>query len=245
MADNHFVGRVAENYDDPEQREFDPVVIEGTAAFLAEVAGGGPALEFAIGTGRVALPLAARGVDVRGIELSEDMVAELRKKPGGADLDVVVGDMTTATATDAGTYSLVYLVYNTIGNVVTQDAQVACFVNAARHLAVGGSFCIEVMVPQLQRLPLGETVQVFMATPTHVGVDELDVVTQAGISRHYWVGADGRGAVFSMPWRYVWPSELDLMARLAGLRLRDRFADWDRSAFGAQSYKHVSVWEKV
>jgi hypothetical protein len=211
---------------------------------VAERGGGGPLLEFAIGTGRVALPLAAKGVDVRGIELSEDMVAELRKKPGGADLDVVIGDMTTATASGAGTYSLVYLVYNTIGNVVTQDAQVACFMNAARHLAVGGCFCIEVMVPRLQGLPVGETMQAFMVTPTHVGVDELDVVTQSGISHHYWVGADGRGAVFSMPWRYVWPSELDLMARLAGLRLRDRFADWDRSAFGAGSFKHVSVWEK-
>ncbi len=241
----HFVGRKATHYDDPEQREFQPAVIQETTGVLAELAAGGPALELAIGTGRVALPLAARGVNVRGIELSEDMVAELRKKTGGADLEVVVGDMTSAAAPGVGSYSLVYLVYNTIGNVVTQERQVECFVNAGRHLALGGCFVIEVVVPQLQRLAVGETHVAFMATPTHAGIDELDVVTQAGVSHHYFIGPDGRGARSSMPWRYVWPAELDLMARIAGMRLRERWGDWDRRPFTAQSYKHISVWEKV
>jgi SAM-dependent methyltransferase len=242
---NWFAGERATNYDDPEQLEFDPAVIAGTADFLAEVAAGGTALEFAIGTGRVALPMAARGVEVAGIELSEDMVAQLRQKPGGADLEVVVGDMTSATAPRVGSYSLVYLVYNTIGNVETQERQVECFVNGSRHLAVGGCFVIEVVVPQLQRLAAGERFVPFMVPPTHAGIDELDVVTQAGVSHHYLVGPEGRGGVFSTPWRYVWPSELDLMARLAGMRLRERWGDWDRSAFTARSWKHVSVWEKV
>jgi SAM-dependent methyltransferase len=240
-----FVGRKATHYDDPDQREFDPAVIEETAGFLAETADGGMVLEFAIGTGRVALPLARRGLEVRGIELSEDMVAELRKKPGGPGLEVLVGDMTTATAPGAGSFGLVYLVYNTIGNVVTQERQVECFINASRHLAAGGCFVIEVGVPQLQRLAVGETNVAFMATPTHAGIDELDVVSQAGMSHHYFIGPDGRGGRFSTPWRYVWPSELDLMARLAGMRLRERWADWDRSAFTAFSGKHVSVWEKA
>jgi SAM-dependent methyltransferase len=203
---------------------------------LAELAGDGAALELAIGTGRIALPLAARGVPVAGIDLSEPMVAQLRAKPGGAEIPVEIGDM-TATRVDR-TFRVVYLVYNTINNLLTQDAQVACFENAARHLEPGGTFVIEVGVPDLQRLPPGERYVTFAVDDDYVGVDEYDVVGQGMISHH-----QSTGSRISMPFRYVWPSELDLMARIAGLRLRDRWADWDRSPFTAASRKHVSVWE--
>ena len=213
----------------------EPAAIDPVVEVLAELAGDGAALELAIGTGRIALPLAARGVAVTGIDLSEPMVAQLRAKPGGASIPVTIGDMTT-TRVD-GAFRVVYLVFNTIGNLLTQDAQVACFANAAVHLEPGGVFVVEVEVPALQRLPPGERYVVFDLRDDYVGVDEYDVANQTVVSHHFRSGRE------SMPFRYVWPSELDLMARIAGLRLRDRWADWDRSPFTAASRKHVSVWE--
>jgi SAM-dependent methyltransferase len=227
----------AERYDDGLGSMGSTKTIEPTVDVLAELAGDGAALELAIGTGRIALPLAERGVAVAGIDLSEPMVEQLRAKPGGADIPVTIGDI--ATTRVEGTFRLVYLVYNTINNLTTQDAQVACFENAARHLESGGSFVIEVGVPDLQRLPPGERFVPFSVTPTHVGVDEYDVVGQGLISHHY-----GPSGQISMPFRYVWPAELDLMARIAGMTLRNRWNDWDRAPFTAESRKHVSVWTR-
>ncbi|HEY1828068.1 MAG TPA: class I SAM-dependent methyltransferase [Acidimicrobiales bacterium] len=237
-----FVGPVAEHYDASTGYEHVPEVIESTVDFLAALVGDGRALELAIGTGRIAVPLRRRGVPVAGIELSEEMVAVLQQKPGAADIEVVIGDM--AEARVEGTFSLAFLVFNTIGNLTSQDWQVECFVNAARHLAVGGHFVIEVLIPPLRRLPQGQRFVPFDVSATHVGVDELDVTTQMGTSHHFYIG-EGKGRVFAMPWRYVWPSELDLMARIAGMELRERWADWERRPFTAESYQHVSVWEKV
>jgi SAM-dependent methyltransferase len=238
---NLFVGEIATNYDADSTGVFDAAVVGGTVDFLAEVAGEGRALEFAIGTGRVGLPLSLRGVPVAGIELSSDMVAQLKKKPGSDAIDVTIGDM-TSTRVD-GTFGLVYLVFNTIGNLLTQDDQVACFCNAAAHLEPGGCFVIEVIVPPLRRLPPGESSLVFALTPQRVGYDEIDVANQRGVSHHIWFREDGPKK-FATPWRLVWPAELDLMARIAGMRLRERWQDWDRSPFTGESLKHVSVWEK-
>jgi SAM-dependent methyltransferase len=218
-----------------------PETIDATVDVLAELAGDGRALELAIGTGRIALPLAERGVAVSGIDLSEPMVEQLRAKPGGSEIPVTIGDMTT-TRLD-GTFRLVYLVFNTINNLTTQDAQVACFENAARHLEPDGSFVIEVGIPDLRRLPLGERFVPFSVTPAHVGVDEYDVAGQGLVSHHYRT-IDGAWYQISMPFRYVWPAELDLMARIAGMTLRERWQDWDRSPFTSESRKHVSVWTK-
>ena len=240
---DHFAGAVAERYDAGSPEMFAPDVLGPTVDVLAALAGDGPALELAVGTGRVALPLHARGVDVHGIDLSADMVAQLRAKPGGDDIEVVVGDFTTATVGPEGEFTLVYLVFNTIGNVTTQDAQVAAFENAARHLAPGGCFVIEVEVPDLQRLPPGRTDLVFHRDADHVGVDEYDVVHQGLVSHHY-TRVGEHFELVSMPFRYVWPAELDLMARIAGLRLRDRWAGWTKEPFAADSRSHVSVWEK-
>jgi SAM-dependent methyltransferase len=237
---DYFGGRIAREYDRDSTGMFDPSVVDATADFLAGLAGAGAALEFAIGTGRVALALSARGVPVHGVDLSPDMLAQLAAKPGAERIGVTLGDFTSTRV--EGDFRLVYLVYNTIGNVTTQDDQVACFQNAAAHLEPGGCFVIEVGVPQLQRLPPGQTVQVFTFTPTRVGFDELDVVRQLGVSHHIWLGDEPRR--FSTPWRSAWPAELDLMARLAGLRLRERWADWGREPFTSESGKHVSVWEK-
>jgi SAM-dependent methyltransferase len=220
---------------------FDPAVVDPTVSFLADLAGQGGALELGIGTGRIALPLSQRGVRVHGIDISAAMVARLQEKPGAADIGVTIGDFSTIRV--EGTFRLVYLVYNTIENLTTQDEQVECFSNAAAHLEPGGCFVIEVEVPALQRLPPGETVRAFSVQPPHLGFDELDVATQRGISHHYWV-ADGRGQVFSMPYRYVWPSELDLMARLAGMALRERWSGWTREPFTSESPMQVSVGEK-
>ena len=236
MVVDHFSGRVAESYDS-EDGVFAPEVVGPTVDFLAGLAWDGTALELGIGTGRVALPLAARGVRVAGIDLSPDMVAQLRAKPGGAELPVVIGDF-SATVVE-GSFSLVYLVFNTIMNLTSQDAQVACFENAARHLLPGGSFVIEVGVPDLQRLPPGDSYVPFSVTPDHAGIDEYDVVAQGLVSHHY-----RRGMRHSVPFRYVWPSELDLMARLAGLTLCTRVAGWTGEPLVAESRSHVSVWEK-
>jgi SAM-dependent methyltransferase len=216
----------------------EPDAVAQTVDVLAELAGdGGTALELAIGTGRIALPLAARGVRVHGIDLSEPMVAQLRAKPGGDAIPVAIGDI--ASTRVEGSFRVVYLVYNTINNLTTQDAQVACFENAAAHLAPGGCFVVEVGVPDVRRLPPGERYVVFAVDEDYVGVDEYDVVGQGLVSHH-----QSTGRRLSMPFRYVWPSELDLMARIAGLTLRDRWADWTRAPFTAASRTHVSVWQK-
>lgn len=234
---DYFAGEVAETYDSAGDDEFAPHVIARTADTLRELAGDGPVLEFAIGTGRIAVPLHERGVEVHGIDLSPDMIAQLHAKT--CEIPAVVGDI--ATTRVAGEFSLVYLVFNTIGNLTTQDAQVACFANAARHLAPGGRFVIETLVPALQQLPLGETDLVFHRSDTYLGVDEYDLVTQRLVSHHYDLA---RRAAVSVPFRYTWPAELDLMARLAGLTPEHRWADWDRSPFTALSRAHVSVWRR-
>ena len=242
VHEDHFAGDVAARYDEALGAMGSPEVLGPTVDLLADLAGTGAALEMAVGTGRVALPLAARGVPVSGIELSPDMVEQLRAKPGGDAIPVTIGDMTTARVD--GSFRLVYLLYNTIGNVETQDRQVACFENAANHLQPGGRFVIEMVVPELRRLVPGHDAVVFAHAPGYVGYDRYDdLVAQHAVSHHFV--ADGAGArEFRTPWRYVWPSELDLMARLAGLELTDRWADWDRSPFTGDSPSHVSVWRK-
>jgi SAM-dependent methyltransferase len=237
----YFDDAIAETYDAGSPEMFDPAVLEPTVRFLAELAGDGDALELAIGTGRVALPLSARGVRVQGIDNSEAMVARLKEKPGSEAIGVTIGDIAT-TAVD-GTFGLAYLVYNAIGNLTTQEAQVDCFCNVARHLRPGGRFVIEVEVPPLRRLPPGENVRAFTVTPVHLGFDEFDVAAQRGVSHHYWVNGD-RSGVWSVPYRFVWPAELDLMARIAGMRLHERWGWWDRSPFTGDSMMHISVWEK-
>jgi len=226
-----FAGRVAERYDaETADMEVEPVV-----DFLAELAGGGAALELAIGTGRIALPLAARGVAVHGIDLSPDMVAQLHANQRGDEIPVAIGDYAT-TRVD-GTFSLVYIVFNSINNQTTQDAQVASFQNAAAHLGPGGCFVVEVGTPARQPL------SVFDLSDTHVGVDEYEADTQRLVSHHFTL-VDGRWERVSMPFRSVSPAELDLMARIAGMRLRERWAGWRREPFTSESTKHVSVWEK-
>ena len=240
--DGHFDEAIAAEYDEGSEDMFAPEVLAPTVDTLERLAGGGRVLEFAIGTGRVALPLAARGVDVSGIEMSRPMLAQMRAKQGGADLEVVVGDMTKATV--EGEFALVYLVYNTIGNVLTQDGQVEVFRNAARHLVPGGRFLVEIGVPSLQRLPEGERFVVFNMQEGYAGVDEYDLVTQRLMSHHLSVRADGTGVVNKTPQRYVWPSELDLMAKLAGMTFESRWEDFSGTEFTATSQSHVSVWVK-
>jgi SAM-dependent methyltransferase len=241
VRNDYFGEEVAARYDD-DGPMFSAEVVGSTVDFLAELAGEGAALELGIGTGRVALPLAQRGVRVHGIDLSEAMVAKLREKPGGEEISTTIGDFATTRAD--GTFSLVYLVFNTIGNLTSQDDQVACFQNAASHLEPNGCFVIEVGVPELQRLPPGETVRPFDVSDDHLGFDEYDIEHQGLISHHFWP-EDGGWRRASTPFRYVWPAELDLMAQLAGMRLRERWADWDRSAFTSESRKHVSVWRRA
>ena len=239
--DGYFDERVAARYDDSEGETFDPGVIDQTVVFLNELAGEGRALEFGIGTGRIALPLAQRGVPVEGIDLSKAMVAHLREKPGGQEIGVTIGDFSTTTVD--GSFTLVYVVFNTIMNLTTQAAQVACFRNAATHLEPGGYFVIEVMVPELRRLPPGDRHRVFHVGENAWGIDEYDVANQ-GLSSHHLEMVDGRLERFSMPFRYAWPSEYDLMAELAGMRLRERWGGWKNEPFTSDSRKHVSVWEK-
>jgi len=242
VPENYFDEPVAERYDASSAGMFAPEVVDPTVDFLAELANGGDALELGIGTGRIALPLSQRGVRVHGIELSPDMAARLRAKPGADNIGVTIGDF--ANARVDGTFQLAYLVFNTIMNLTTQDEQVECFRNVAAHLAPGGCFVIEVGIPDLQRLPPGETVRPFTVTPTRLGFDEYDVAAQGLISHHYWV-VDGQFGTNSAPFRYVWPSELDLMARLAGMTLRERWSGWKREPFTSASTTHVSVWEKT
>jgi SAM-dependent methyltransferase len=239
--DGFFGERIAEHYDESSAAMFRPEAVEPAVSLLAGLAGDGRALELGVGTGRIALPLAARGVPVHGIDLSRAMIARLHAKPGGDAVRTTVGDF--ATTRVPGTFRLAYLVYNTINNLTTQDAQVACFENAAAHLEPGGCFVIEVGVPDLRRLPPGQTVVPFRVGDNGWAYDVYDVVTQS-MSSNYVEVEDGRGSFWSIPFRYAWPAELDLMARLAGLRLRDRWEDWDRSPFTAESRRHVSVWSK-
>src|SRR5690242_19922338 len=237
MSIDYFGEPVARHYDEAVGEMFDPAVVDATVDFLAELAGDGAALELGVGTGRIGLPLAARGVRVHGIDLSEAMVAQLRAKPGGGAIDVTIGDF--ATTRVEGEFALAYLVFNTINNLTTQDAQVACFENASAHLRPGGTFVIEVGVPALQLLPFGETVHPFHVSDRYVGFDEYDVVGQ-GLVSHHLRAVDGRFEKRSIPFRYVWPAELDLMARIAGMRLRERWAGWNREPFTRESGKHVS-----
>ncbi|MBA2523659.1 MAG: class I SAM-dependent methyltransferase [Solirubrobacterales bacterium] len=241
MKLNYFDEDVAPTYDETSRHMFNPDVLGPTVDFLAEQAGDGPALELAIGTGRVGLPLAERDVPVHGIELSEAMVSQLRTKPGSDRIKVTIGDM--ATTRVLGAFTLVYLVYSTITNLLTQDEQVECFQNAAAHLIPGGCFVVEVLVPELQRLPPGETARPFHVAEHHLGFDTFDLVNQRLVSHHFWVSGD-KVDVFTSTHRYVWPAELDLMANLAGMRLRERWSDWRRAPFTADSRSHVSVWEK-
>ena len=242
MDDDHFDAWVAEHYEVLWPELYEPAVLDPVVDFLARLAGGGPVLELGVGTGRVARPLAERGLSVHGIERSRPMVARLRELDAVGAVGVTVGDF-AATRVN-GEFTLAYLVRNTIMNVATQDAQIECFRNVAAHLSPSGTFVIEVVVPELQRLPPGERFRVFTATPAHLGVDEIDVADQRVISHHTW-HVEGQVVTRSAPFRYVWPSELDLMARLAGLRLRERWADWHRRPFTNDSRSHVSVWEKV
>jgi SAM-dependent methyltransferase len=238
-----FDERIAAGYDDATTDRFDPAVLDPAVDFLADLAGDGDALELGIGTGRVALPLSRRGVPVHGIDLSPAMVERLRAKVGADDIGVTIGDFAT-TRVD-GPFRLAYLVYNTITNLTTQDEQVECFRNVAAHLEPGGCFVIEVGVPDLRRLPPGETVRAFAVSPTYVGFDEYtDMTAQISYSHHYWVVGD-RLEIFSAPYRYVWPSELDLMARIAGMTLRERWSGWTREPFTSESTAHVSVWTKT
>jgi SAM-dependent methyltransferase len=243
VQENYFGEEVAAGYDEGSGAEFDPRVIATAVDVLAELAGDGAALEFAVGTGRVALPLAARGIPVSGIELSTAMADRLRAKDRDNRVDVTIGDMTTTRV--GGSFRLVYLVFNTIGNVVTQDRQVACFANAAEHLEPGGYFLIEVGVPDLRRLPPGDDARVFSHAPGYVGYDRYtDLVAQQAVSHHFFAGPSGVREL-TTPFRYVWPSELDLMAQLAGLSLCDRWAGWDRAPFTGDSTSHVSVWQNT
>jgi SAM-dependent methyltransferase len=212
---------------------------------LAALAAGGAALEFAIGTGRVGIPLRQRGVPVAGIELSRPMVTQLRTKADETELPVVVGDMTSATAPEPGTYRLVYLVFNAISNLLVQAEQVECFRNAARHLAPGGRFVIELWVPQLRTLPPGAPGTVWTIEPGYIGLDALDILNQRVVSHHIRFDPEDRthaAHIFRSSHRYIWPAELDLMAQLAGFELESRHADWQGSEFTADSESHVSVY---
>jgi SAM-dependent methyltransferase len=238
MPANMWEQDVAEVYDATSAAMFEPSVLDPAVAFLAKLAHGGSALEFAIGTGRVALPLSARGVRVHGIELSPHMAEQLRRKPGADAIPVTIGDMTT-TRVD-GKFDLVYLVWNALMNVTTQDEQLAVFTNAAAHLAPGGCFVVEVAVPRPSDVP-----KVFDMKPDHVGIDTHDDVLGQIASSHHWMHVDGRLVTHSAPYRYVWPSELELMGRLTGFRLRDRWGGWGHEPFTSESVDQVAVFEKV
>jgi SAM-dependent methyltransferase len=240
MAETHFDEWIARRYRTLWPEIFEPSLLDAAVDFLADLTQGKQALEFGIGAGRIALPLSLRGVPVYGIELSPAMVAEVRNEAPDSDVEVTIGDFAT-TNVDA-TFRVVYLLRNTITNLTTQDEQVECFRNAARHLDPGGFFVIENYVPELRRLPPDETSLVFTATPTHIGIGEYDIANQIEVSRHWWVIDEGLKA-FSSSHRYVWPSELDLMARIAGMTLRERWSDWYRVPFTSESRSHISVWQ--
>lgn len=237
--DGIFDKRIAESYD--RHHQSDPRELAQMAEVLKELTTGGRALEFAIGTGRVALPLQGLGVEVAGIELSKAMVQELRKKETGPPMTVAIGDMTTTQT--PGPFSLVYLVYNTIDNLTSQEAQLACFQNAAGHLEVGGRFLVETLVPPLQKIPFGQTKLAFSRSENHWGIDEFDVTTQNYRSHHVRF-EEGTHRKLSVPFRYAWPAEMDLMAKMAGMTLEQRWSDWMKSPFGNESNRHISIWRK-
>ena len=239
--DGYFGEPIATHYDQLTAEMGEPGAVDRVTGLLAELAGDGRALELGVGTGRIALPLARRGVPVHGIDLSRAMVARLRAKPGGDGIGVTIGDF--ATTTVEGRFSLAYLVFNTIMNLTTQEAQVACFRNVAAHLEPGGCFLIEVGVPELRKLPPGQNVVPFHVSPERWAFDVYDTATQAMTSNYVKV-IGGEGEYRSIPFRYVWPAELDLMAQLAGMRMRGRWAGWAREPFTSDSEQHVSVWEK-
>lgn len=245
MSDVPFDEWIAQQYETLWPEIFDPAVLDPAVDFLAELAGAGPVLELGLGTGRVAVPLRRRGVRVHGIELSRAMAARVHEDPDGSDIEVTIGDFATTSAGPGveDSFTLAYLVRNTITNLTTQAEQAACFRNVAAHLAHGGCFVIENYIPELRRLPPGETAHIFAATPAHVGFEEYDVATQIAHSHHYFV-VDGELRTFATPHRYVWPAELDLMARLAGLTLRERWSGWHREPFTDESRGHISVWQK-
>jgi SAM-dependent methyltransferase len=240
VPESRFDEWIAQRYDTLWPELLDPSLLDAAVDLLADLACGDAVLEFGIGTGRLAVPLSQRGIHVHGIELSPAMVAALRMKPGAREIGVTIGDFATVKVDE--TFALAYLARNTITNLTTQDEQVACFRNAAAHLKPGGRFVIENYIPQLQRLPPGATSVLFSATPTHVGFEEYDIAAQVAVSHHYWV-VDGEFRTFSSPHRYLWPSELDLMARLAGMTLRHRWGGWNREPFTSESRSHVSVWQ--
>jgi SAM-dependent methyltransferase len=233
---------LAEAYDAINARLFDATVLQPTVDCLVDLSRGGPVLEFAVGTGRVALPLSAQGIRVCGIELSPHMTERMHEKPGADKLEVAVGDMKSTRV--PGAFKLVYLVRNTIMNVTTQSEQLEVFANAAGHLEPGGCFVVEVIVPQLQRVPRGEVGRVFALEPDHVGIETFDDLVGQVAWSHHWFDFEGRLLRHSAPYRYVWPSELDLMAKIAGLQLRDRWAGWDRAPFSSDSTDQIAVFEK-
>ena len=240
-GDGFFGERIAATYDEDSAEMFAPEVLDPTVDFLAGLAGDGRALEFGIGTGRIALPLARRGIPVHGVDMSRAMVERLRTKPGSEKIGVTIGDF--ATTTVEGEFSLAYLVFNTINNLTTQEEQVACFRNAAAHLESGGRFVIEVGIPILRLLPPGENLHAYHASRDRWDIDEYDMASQKFFSHHYSV-RDGQLFRNSIPFRYVWPAELDLMARLAGMHLAERWEDWNRTPFTGESTSHISVWRK-
>jgi SAM-dependent methyltransferase len=242
-GDGYFDEPVAATYDRAEAAMFAAEAVGPTVDFLAALAGDGRALELGSGTGRIALPLAACGVPVAGVELSRAMTARLRAKPGGETIDVTIGDF--ATARVEGTFALAFLIFNTIMNLTTQEAQVACFQNVASHLEVGGRFVIEVLVPQIRRLPPGQSLRDFHVSERHWGLDEYDVASQHQRSHRFWFEDGGAVRHTSTPFRYVWPAELDLMARIAGMTLEARWGGWKGEPFTADSDQHVSVWRKL
>ncbi len=239
MPENLFTGAIAEGYDLGSPEMYGPALLAATTGFLAAMARGGRALEFGVGTGRVALPLSEQGVEVCGIDISADMLAQLRRKTGADEIVTTVGDF--ATTVIPGEFSLVYVVYNTISNLLEQREQVDVFRNAARHLQPTGRFVVELWVPDLRRFPPGAVAVPFDVSPSHLGFDTLDLTTQRGVSHHYFTNGSKVGR-FDSPFRYAWPSELDLMAEIAGMTLQERWADWDRSPFTSDSPKHISVW---
>lgn len=239
--DGYFGPEVAARYDNNERSA--PEHVDPAVDLLVALAAGGAALEFAIGTGRIALPLSQRGVAVEGIELSRAMVARLREKENSQPIPVTIGDM--ATTRIEGRFALVYLVFNTISNLTTQDAQVACFENAAAHLAPGGRFVIEMGVPALRTLPPGKTLRAFSHGDSHWGIDAFDVANQHLTSHHVWLNDDGSYDRFAVPFRYAWPAEFDLMARIAGMTLENRWSGWKGEPFDSESESHVSVWRKA
>jgi SAM-dependent methyltransferase len=231
---------VAQGYDTPGTGMFAREVLDPAVERLTNLAAGGRVLEFAIGTGRVAIPLSERGISVAGIEIAPAMIAQLRTKAGEAKIPVVLGDMTNAAV--PGTFSLVFLVFNGISNVLTQGEQVACFRNAARHLSPGGRFVIELWVPELRRMPMGQQAIVCQSDPGYILVDTYDTLAQHVVSHHFRFGEANEAKLFRSPHRYVWPAELDLMAQLAGFELESRHADWLGAEFTGESKSHVSVY---